>query len=136
VVMYYLDTCALFKLVKPEKETQALRSWLETLGDEAELVTSELSELELTRALLRSGEDKVRVPYAVREILFKVFLHFLHRGALQRAIAYDTRRLGTLDAIHLATAEGVRNHLTALVTYDGELAAAAEDLGLSVYAPA
>lgn len=135
-MIYYLDTCTLVKLVKPEKETTALRTWLRSLGDDAELVTSELTELELTRALLRAGEDKTHVPYLLRKILSDVFLQFLSRSAFARAMGYEMRRLGSLDAIHLATAEGLRKYLSALVTYDRELADAAEELGLPVSAPA
>ncbi|MEV0785445.1 hypothetical protein AB0I52_21240 [Streptomyces sp. NPDC050423] len=52
------------------------------------------------------------------------------------AAAYQARRLGALDSIHLATAEPFRVGLTAFVTYDGELARAATDFGLPVHAPA
>jgi hypothetical protein len=40
-----------------------------------------------------------------------------------------------LDAIHLATADPFLTELTDFVTYDGELAAAATELGLPVTAP-
>jgi predicted nucleic acid-binding protein len=43
--------------------------------------------------------------------------------------------LRTLDAIHLATAAGIRASLSAFVTYDKRLAAAAEDAGLPVASP-
>lgn len=61
-----------------------------------------------------------------------------HRScrALARTTAYQARRLGTPDSIHLATAEPFRVGLTAFVTYDGELARAATDFGLPVHAPA
>lgn len=49
--------------------------------------------------------------------------------------SYGTRRLGSLDAIHLATADPFLAEVTAFVTYGGELAAAAQELGLPVAAP-
>lgn len=52
------------------------------------------------------------------------------------ATAYQARRLGTLDSVHLTTAEPFRMDLTAFVTYDDELAGAATDLGLPVHVPA
>jgi uncharacterized protein len=44
--------------------------------------------------------------------------------------------LRTLDAIHLATAAAIRTGLSAFVTYDRRLAAAADEAGLPVAAPA
>lgn len=44
-------------------------------------------------------------------------------------------RLGSLDAIHLATAEPFRADLTGFVTYDRELSGAATDIGLPTTAP-
>lgn len=55
---------------------------------------------------------------------------------MARAAAYRTPRLGTLDAIHLASADPFRQDITEFVTYDQELARAAEELGFPVSAPA
>ena len=54
---------------------------------------------------------------------------------LARAQAYGIRRLGSLDAIHLATADPFLPELTGLVTYDAELAAASAEIGIAVIAP-
>ena len=43
--------------------------------------------------------------------------------------------VGTLDAIHLATALEVREELTAFVCYDERLSAAAREVGLPVVTP-
>jgi predicted nucleic acid-binding protein len=45
------------------------------------------------------------------------------------------RQLRSLDAIHLASAEYLEQALTAFVTYDKRLAAAATERGLPVSAP-
>jgi hypothetical protein len=42
----------------------------------------------------------------------------------------------SLDAIHLATAFGIRTDLTAFVCYDKRLCASADALGLPVESPA
>ena len=55
---------------------------------------------------------------------------------LTPARSYGIRKLGSLDAIHLATADPFLDELTGFVTYDPELAAAATELGLPVVAPA
>ena len=56
-------------------------------------------------------------------------------AVLARARAYGVRRLGALDAVHVATADPFLGVLTDFVTYDGELAAAAIELGLPVTTP-
>ena len=61
------DARALVKFIKPEKETEALRSRREGLPEDTELISSELALLEITRALLRGGVDHTRVPYFVRQ---------------------------------------------------------------------
>jgi hypothetical protein len=55
---------------------------------------------------------------------------------LARAAAYRTARLGSLDAIHLASADPLRPDMSTLVTYDQELAHAAVEVGFTVDAPA
>jgi predicted nucleic acid-binding protein len=59
----------------------------------------------------------------------------LSSTVLDRARSYQVQKLGSLDAIHLATADPFRSELTDFVTYDTELAAAATDLGFPVAAP-
>lgn len=133
--MIYLDACALVKFIKPEKQTEALRSWREALPDDAELISSELALLEITRALLRGGVDHKRVPYFVGQAVRGVYIVDLSSTVLHRARSYQLAKLGSLDAIHLATADPFRNELSDFVTYDTELSAAAKDLGFPVTVP-
>ena len=51
------------------------------------------------------------------------------------AAALDPRVLRSLDAIHLAAAQLFGDELTAIVTYDRRMAAAAELIDLAVTAP-
>lgn len=134
--MIYLDACALLKFIKPEAESTALRRWREALPEDTELITSELARLEITRALLRAGVDHQQVPYFAGQAIRGVYLADFTTTVLARAMAYRTSRLGSLDAIHLASAEPFRTELTALVTYDNELASAAQELGFPIAAPA
>lgn len=133
--MIYLDACALLKFVKPEKGTDALRDWRRALPEAAELVTSQLAQLEISRTLLRARLDHTRVPYYTGQALRGVYLIDLSSTVLARAVSYRTARLGSLDAIHLATADPFRAELTEFVTYDQELATAAGDLGFPVSSP-
>ncbi len=133
--MIYLDACALLKFIKPEQETEALRAWRQAFPEGTELVTSELAQLEITRTLLRAGIDHQRVPYVTGQALRGVYLIDLTSTVLARAMAYRVPRLGSLDAIHLASADPFRTELTEFVTYDHELTEAAADLGFPVAAP-
>ena len=133
--MIYFDSSALLKFVKPEKESPALREWRVAQPADAELVTSQLALLEISRTLLRAGVDHQRVPYVVGQAVRGLFLVDVTSTVLARARSYGMRRLGSLDAIHLATADPFLTELTDFVTYDGELAAAATELGLPVTAP-
>ena len=134
--MIYFDSSALLKFVKPEKESQALREWRVAQPSDSELVTSQLAVLEISRTLVRAGVDHQRVPYVVGQAVRGVFLVDVTSTVLTRARSYGIRRLGSLDAIHLATADPFLAEVTGFVTYDTELAAAATELGLPVAAPA
>lgn len=133
--MIYLDACALLKFIKAEQETEALRAWRHVLPEGTELVTSELAQLEITRTLLRAGIDHQLVPHFTGQALKGIYLLDLTSTVLVRAVAYSVPRLGSLDAIHLASADPFRTELTEFVTYDHELAKAAADLGFPVAAP-
>ena len=133
--MIYLDSCALIKFIKQEKETDALRSWRRDLPAGTELLTSELAQLEITRTLLGAGIDYQRVPFLAGQALRGIYLVDLTSTVLSRAMSYRTLRLGSLDSMHLASADPFREDLTEFVTYDSELGQAATDLGFPVSAP-
>lgn len=133
--MIYLDSSALVKLVKFEAGSDALRAWREGHAVGQELLTSELARLEITRTLVRLGVGPDRVSAVVDQALRGVFQGNVTKAVLERARSFDTRRLGSLDAIHLATAEPFVGELTGFVTYDDELAAAAAEVGITAVAP-
>jgi predicted nucleic acid-binding protein len=64
-----------------------------------------------------------------------VYLVDVTSTVLARAMSYRIPKLGSLDAIHMATADPFRTEVTDFVTYDVDLAVAAADLGLPVSAP-
>jgi predicted nucleic acid-binding protein len=133
--LIYFDSSALLKFVKRETESEALRAWRAELDATVELATSELAGLEITRTLLRAGVDRQRVPYVTGQALRGVYLVDVTSTVLARARAYGVRRLGPLDALHLASADPFLTELTDFVTYDVELAGAATELGFPVTAP-
>lgn len=133
--MIYFDSSALLKFVKPEKESNALREWRVAQPTDSELVSSQLAVLQISRTLMRAGVDHQRVPYVVGQAVRGLYLVDVTSTVLTRARSYGIQRLGSLDAIHLATADPFLAEITDFVTYDAELAAAASELGLPVAAP-
>lgn len=133
--LFYLDTCTLLKFVQREAETAALRAWRDGLAPTARLVTSQLAGVEIARTFRRAGVDRQRIPFLVGNALKGMDQIVLHDAVLTRAAAYEVQKLGTLDSLHLATAEPLRAELGGFITYDKELSAAAADIGLPLLAP-
>jgi uncharacterized protein len=130
--LLYLDSSALVKLVLPEPETGAL---LELIADWPERISSWLARVEVLRAVRRVGEDG-DVHRRAEEVVSRVGLLRIDAKTLNAAARLEPSELRTLDAIHLATALSVGEHLGGVVTYDSRLAQAAESHGVSVLAPA
>lgn len=134
--LFYLDTCTLLKFVQQEAETAALRTWRGGLTAASRLVTSQLAGVELARTFRRAGIDRQRIPFLVGNALKGVDQIVLDDDVLTRAAAYEVRKLGTLDSLHLATAEPLRAELDGFLTYDKKLTVAAAEIGLPLLAPA
>jgi predicted nucleic acid-binding protein len=130
--MIYLDTAALVKLVRWELETDALIEWIADRPDEL-LLSSALAEVELPRALRRTEPALLG---GVPAVLGRIAVYEIDELVRATAAAYDDPQIRSLDAVHLATADAVLgDDLTAFVTYDARLLAAAESIGLPVAAP-
>jgi predicted nucleic acid-binding protein len=129
--LVYLDSSALVKLVVVEPESSAL---LRALAAWPDRLSSALAVTELPRALRRAGFGAAERRRA-RTILARIALVEVDRRILATAAALQPPGLRSLDAIHLATALAIREDLTALVTYDRQLAAAAARAEVEVVAP-
>jgi predicted nucleic acid-binding protein len=130
--MLYLDTSALIKLIRREPESGALADWLDT-QTVAAWVSSTLIEVELPRALRRIDPSLLA---EVPAIVARVSRYEVDEVVRAAAAAYSDATLRSLDAIHLATGDAVfGTMLTAFVTYDERLLAAAATAGLPVAAP-
>jgi predicted nucleic acid-binding protein len=130
----FLDSAAIVKMIRREKESAALESWL-TQQPDKELVASSLVLTEVPRALRRSDPGRLA---AVPTVLARLDRIPIDDTVLATAAAYADPMLRTLDAIHLASAQSMvleGMELTALVTYDKRLLAAAADIGLPTAAP-
>lgn len=132
----YLDASVVLRLVLGEKDR--LAQWAQV--DAA--VASALTEVECLRTLDRlarmdrlSPEELAERRGAVYRTLEAVDLVDVSRTVLRRASEPFPTPLGTLDAIHLATAllwrEATGDRLT-MTTHDRELATAARATGFSV----
>jgi hypothetical protein len=130
--MIYLDTSALVKLIRREPESDALADWLDARPS-ALWVSSTLIEVELPRALRRTDPALLAdVPATVA----RVARYEIDEVVRAAAAAFPDPNLRSLDAIHLATARGIfGGQLTAFVTYDLRLLAAAEASDLPSASP-
>jgi predicted nucleic acid-binding protein len=124
----YLDSSALVKLVLRERESTALR---DVLAAASSRVSCTLARVEVVRAVREKGP---RVVATARRVLEGVELIELDDGLLE--LASDLPEpIRSLDAIHVAAAMELGEELDAIVTYDVQMARAAEALGLPVIAP-
>jgi predicted nucleic acid-binding protein len=135
-VIAYLDTSALLRLVLREP------GGLEELRSCESLVSSELLAVESLRTIDRlrlqstlSTEDAASRRAVVLEWLEAVDLVLLRHPILTRASEPLPTPLGTLDALHLATAlvwqDRTRQSLT-MATHDRDLGLAARSFGIDV----
>ena len=127
--MVYLDSSALVKLVIAEPESPALRRYL---GGEPERASCALARVEVLRAVRGHGSAALT---RARRLLQRLNLVQIDEELLDAAAALDPRVLRSLDAIHLAAAHLFAGELTALVTYDRRMTAAAALVDLTVAAP-
>lgn len=132
----YVDTSALLRLVLAEKGA------LTELRAADSLVASELVAVEFMRTLDRlrlsgalSDEDAASRRAAIGDWLEAIDLVLVQRSVLSRASEPFPTPLGTLDALHLATALVWRDRMDrelVMATHDRELALAARSFGLDV----
>lgn len=123
----YLDASVVVPLIKIEDASEALRSYLDDLrGDGHLLVSCRLLETELRRAAIRQ-----RIPQeSVTAILDTINVFELVAADFVRAGLLDFENLGSLDALHLATA--LRVPADVMLSDDVRLTEASEAMGLPV----
>ncbi len=112
-----------------EAESSALRRYL---GSEPARASCALARVEVLRAVREHGPTALN---RARRLLQRLHVVQIDDELLDAAAALDPRVLRSLDAIHLAAAQLFGDALTAVVTYDRRMAAAAGLLDLTVAAP-
>lgn len=133
----YIDTSALLRIVLREPGA------LENLRSYDGLVSSELIAVESTRTLDRlrlqgslTAEEAASRVRTVNEWLEAIDLVLIRPPILSRASEPLPMPLGTLDALHLATALIWRDRvgpLPAMATHDSALGMAARAFGFDVF---
>ena len=143
--MIYFDTCALLKLLREDRDSAALGAFIDARPD-TQWFTSELAKAELARTIRRLNHDskgrlidgprlRAELDYAA-SLWERLDLIPVSTRMLNEAGQIEQPFLRTLDAIHLAAAASLRRSLSAFITYDKKLAAAAQEAGLPALSPA
>jgi predicted nucleic acid-binding protein len=125
----YVDTSVFGRVLLEEPDKKAIRRDLAKFD---QTVASRLMRVELRR-VARRGD----VIEAADRILDDVLLIPVDEAALAAAETIAPTTVGTLDAIHLATAVRLSKagELDALMTYDKRLADGAREHGITVLSP-
>jgi predicted nucleic acid-binding protein len=125
----YLDTSALGRALLGEPDARAITDALRHFD---QMIASRLLQAELRRLAARR-----EMVARANLLLERVALLPVDNRTLDLAEMLTPHSLGTLDAIHLATAllSAEALDVEALMTYDKQLASAASEHGLEVVAP-
>ncbi|WP_147918020.1 type II toxin-antitoxin system VapC family toxin [Ruania zhangjianzhongii] len=128
--MILLDTSALAKLLVDERESSELRTALANeSADRQAFAISRVAVIELRRLGIRFHLAVENVEAVLRP--FRILR--LTEAMMQLAARLPFRHLGTLDALHVATA--LAAEARGLLTYDARQGEAAEAEGLVVTQP-
>lgn len=128
--LVYADSSALVKLVVRERWSTDLAVFLNATADR--IVSSALASVEVLRGIrvARVGPDGEA---QALEMLGWCVLVDVDGELIEAARGLAGPSLGTLDAIHLASAR--RAGVSTMVTYDRQLGRAAQGIGIRVEAP-
>jgi predicted nucleic acid-binding protein len=125
----YLDASAIVTLVLGRRYAEELRDYLDG-RPHTPLGTSTIGLVETVRTADQFGT----FPNLLAE-LRDAYTEILLTSDVRDLAARLPAKVRTLDAIHIASAELLAEHLTALVSYDHRMVAVARDRGLPVGHP-
>jgi predicted nucleic acid-binding protein len=126
--MWYMDSSAIIKLIKPEKESAVLIKKLPT-----SLITSRISRIEVARTIGKHEPDLLDAAY---DILADIQMIPVEDSII--TIAENLPQhidLRSLDSLHIASALAIRNALKGIITYDKEMVRAGIALGFKTMSP-
>ena len=124
----YVDASAFVKLFLLERESEALP----IATDSWQLASSALLEVEAVLAVRRRKPD---AETTVRAMLQGLELIDIDADIRRAAAGVANPHMRSLDAIHVATALSLGDHIGAFFAYDQRLIAAAQAHGLTVSVP-
>jgi uncharacterized protein len=130
VTIAYLDSSAIVKLIVPEVGSRALSTAVNGFDD---AVTSEIAVVEVTRAIQRTGLDQ-RFG-RTDDVLRRLILLAVDAEVIALARHLEPADLGTLDAVHVASALSLGLDDLTFVGYDRRQLTAAHVAGLAVASP-
>ena len=122
--LVYLDSSALLKLLIQEEESEHLTDVINTyLASDVRLVTSALAKVELSRARIRNdlGGAHQRFEARSQDRIFDILDVVQITEQIIDAASSIPFQVKSLDAIHLATSDVLRDDLEALITYDDNM---------------
>jgi predicted nucleic acid-binding protein len=129
----YIDTNILISRITPEQNSPELTQQIESVrGRDFAFLTSELTRLEVSRFLHRVKDyntNSVVFEQQNQNVLAGIQLIRLNSSTLERAASFPFTHLGSLDSIHLASAQIVG--ATHFLTRDRQLINACAGLGIA-----
>jgi predicted nucleic acid-binding protein len=126
--MWYIDSSAIIKLIKPEKETAALIKKLPN-----GLIASRITRVEVTRTIIRHEPDLLDATYDVLADIQMVPVEDAIITIAENLPQFIDLR--SLDSLHMASALSIKNVIKGVITYDKEMVKAAEALGFKTLSP-
>ncbi len=127
--MYYIDASAILKLIKREKESDAL---YKSLPDA--IISSQIIRVEVMRTVVGSSDDLIlEAQKRLRQISYLEVNEEVIRNASIFGTNISSR---TLDSIHLASVLFLGRAIDGIITYDKTMIADAKLLGIPVLTPA
>lgn len=125
---WYIDSSAILKFVFAEPERAAL---VKALTQPA--ISSELARLEVKRAVHRINPKDIAL---ANQELTRINFVTISDQVLSTAEAFTANiSLATLDAIHVATALTLGSKIEGIITYDKQMIANAQNMGIRVLSP-
>lgn len=130
VLLVYIDTSAVLKLIVSEPESPALQGWLRE--NKPRLLSSALVEVESIRACNRVSQEQMAQLALILEQIIQVPLS---RSICRVAAVLQPVTLRSLDSLHLATALQLAEDIDAVLTYDQRMKESATLAGFRVASP-
>jgi predicted nucleic acid-binding protein len=127
--MHYIDASAILKLIKREKESEALFKALPK-----DVISSQVIKIEVMRTIVGSPDQIVLEAQRRLQQLSYIELNeeIIRIGTIFGAEITSK----TLDSIHLASAYFLGHTIDGIITYDKTLITDAKKLGIPVLSPA